>query len=63
MNDSKVPAALIAAKQMSDHNRAEMREIFDRTIKLAERDRLHLRVSREVKPGGINNQRKRTDRA
>lgn len=50
VNDSKVPAALFAAKQMSDHNRAEMREIFDRAIKLAEHDRLHLRVPHEVKP-------------
>jgi AraC-like DNA-binding protein len=34
---------------MSDHNRAEMREVFDRAIKLAEHDRLHLRVPHEVK--------------
>ena len=49
-NDREVPSALFAAKQMSDHNRAEMREVFDRAIKLAEHDRLHLRVPHEVKP-------------
>jgi AraC-like DNA-binding protein/mannose-6-phosphate isomerase-like protein (cupin superfamily) len=43
------PTGLFAAKRLSDHNRAEMREIFDRAIKLAERDRLPLRVPREGK--------------
>ena len=49
-NDTEVHKALFAAKQMSDHNRAEMREVFDRMIKLAEHDRLHLRVPHDVKP-------------
>lgn len=49
-NESVVPTALFAAKQMSDHNRAEMREVLDRAITLAEHDRLHLRVPHEVKP-------------
>jgi len=49
MNDNGAPMALFAAKQMSDHNRAEMREVFDRMIKLAEHDRLHLRVPHEVR--------------
>jgi AraC-like DNA-binding protein len=40
---------LFAAKRLSDHNRAEMREILDRAIKLAECDRLRLRVPHEVK--------------
>ena len=50
VHDSEVPKALFAAKQMSDHNRAEMREVFDRMIKLAEHDRLHLRVPQGGKP-------------
>lgn len=40
---------LFAAKRLSDHNRAEMREIFERAIKLAEGGRLRLRVPREIK--------------
>ena len=43
------PSGLFAAKRLSDHNRAEMREIFERAIKLAERDQLRLRVPHEVK--------------
>jgi len=49
MNDKEDLTGLFAAKKLSDHNRAEMREIFERAIKLAERDRLPLRVPREVK--------------
>ena len=49
-NDSEAPQALFTAKRLSNHNRAEMREVFDRMVKLAEHDRLHLRVPREVKP-------------
>jgi AraC-like DNA-binding protein/mannose-6-phosphate isomerase-like protein (cupin superfamily) len=40
---------LFAAKRLSDHNRAEMRQIFERAIKLAERDQLRMWVPREVK--------------
>jgi AraC-like DNA-binding protein/mannose-6-phosphate isomerase-like protein (cupin superfamily) len=47
--DKADPNGLFGAKRLSDHNRAEMREIFDRVIKLAERDQLRLRVPREVK--------------
>jgi AraC-like DNA-binding protein/mannose-6-phosphate isomerase-like protein (cupin superfamily) len=49
MNDKGDPSGLFAAKRLSDHNRAEMREIFDATIRLAERDGLRLRVPHEVK--------------
>jgi AraC-like DNA-binding protein/mannose-6-phosphate isomerase-like protein (cupin superfamily) len=35
---------------MSQHNRAEMRQIFDHAIRLAERNRLTLRVPHEVRP-------------
>jgi AraC-like DNA-binding protein len=49
MNDKGDPSGLFVAKRLSSHNRAEMRDIFDRTIKLAERDRLRLKVPREVK--------------
>ena len=42
--------ALFTAKRLSNHSRAEMRVAFDRMIKLAERDRLNLRVPHEVKP-------------
>ena len=40
---------LFAAKRLSDHNRAEMREMFDRAMRLAEHDRLRLRVPHEIK--------------
>ena len=43
--------AIFAAPSMSYENRAEMRQIFDRAIKLAEKERLRIRVPREVKPG------------
>jgi AraC-like DNA-binding protein/mannose-6-phosphate isomerase-like protein (cupin superfamily) len=49
MNDKGDPSGLFAAKHVSDHNRAEMREIFDGAIKLAERNQLPLHVPREVK--------------
>jgi AraC-like DNA-binding protein/mannose-6-phosphate isomerase-like protein (cupin superfamily) len=49
MNGKGDPSGLFAAKRLSDHNRAEICEIFERTIKLAERDRLRLRVPHEVK--------------
>ena len=43
------PTGIFAAKRLSAHNRAEMREIFDRVIKLAERDKIRLKVPHEVK--------------
>lgn len=49
MADKGDPSAIFTARRLSTHNRAEMREIFDRTIKLAERDKLRLRVPHEVK--------------
>jgi AraC-like DNA-binding protein/mannose-6-phosphate isomerase-like protein (cupin superfamily) len=42
-------AGLFSAKRLSDHNRAEMREIFDRAIKLADRDQLRVLVPHEIK--------------
>jgi AraC-like DNA-binding protein/mannose-6-phosphate isomerase-like protein (cupin superfamily) len=42
--------SLFAARPMSHQSRAEMCEAFDRTIRLAEHDRLRLRVPHEVKP-------------
>ena len=50
MNDKGSPEGLFAAKRLSSQNRAEMRELFDRAIKLAEQNRLKLRVPPEVKP-------------
>ncbi len=47
---SEPAKALFAARRLSDQNRAEMRAIFDRAIKLAERDHLRLRVPHEVNP-------------
>jgi len=49
MSDREDPTGIFAAKRLSDHNRAEMRQIFERAIKLAERDQLRVRVPREVK--------------
>lgn len=46
-----VPKAIFSAPSMSHENRAEMRELFDRAIKLVERDRLKLKVPRDEKPG------------
>ncbi len=48
--DAEPSKALFAAKPFSEKNRAEMREAFDRAIKLAQHDRLKLRVPTEVKP-------------
>lgn len=42
--------SLFAARPMSHQSRAEMREAFDRALRLAEHDRLPLRVPHEVKP-------------
>lgn len=47
---SEPAKALFAAKRLSEQNRAEMREAFDRAIKRVERDLLRLRVPQEVKP-------------
>jgi len=44
-----VPHALFTARSMSAHNRAEMRAALDHALKLAERNRLTLRVPHEVK--------------
>ncbi len=49
MTDKGDTSGIFAARKLSTHNRAEMREIFDRTIKLAERDKLRVRVPHEVK--------------
>jgi AraC-like DNA-binding protein len=49
MTEKGNAAGLFAAKRLSDHNRAEMREILDRAIKLADRDQLRVRVPHEVK--------------
>jgi len=49
MNGNGELSGLFAAKRLSDHNRAEMRESFERAIKLAEGGRLRLRVPREIK--------------
>lgn len=43
-----VPVALFTARSMSAPNRAEMREAFDHALKLAEHNRLTLRVPPEV---------------
>lgn len=47
---SAAPHALLAAPSMSAHSRAEMRQVFDEAIRLAERNRLFLRVPQAVKP-------------
>jgi AraC-like DNA-binding protein/quercetin dioxygenase-like cupin family protein len=49
--ETNAPEALFAARPLSHQNRAEMRETFDRAIRLADRNRLRLQVPREVKPG------------
>ena len=49
MAEKGEPTGIFAAKRLSAHNRAEMREIFDRAIKLAERDKIRLKVPHEVK--------------
>jgi len=50
MPASDAPHALFTARSMSGQNRAEMRQAFDQSLKLAERNRLVLRVPHEVKP-------------
>lgn len=47
---SAAPHALFAARSMSAHNRAEMRQAFEEAIRLAERNRLVLRVPPAMKP-------------
>jgi AraC-like DNA-binding protein/mannose-6-phosphate isomerase-like protein (cupin superfamily) len=47
--DSGAPAALFAARAMSQHNRAEMRSVFDQVLRQTEHGRLPLRVPQEVK--------------
>lgn len=47
---SAAPHALFAARSMSTHNRAEMRQVFDEAIRLTERNRLVLRVPHPTKP-------------
>ncbi|MBI5767692.1 MAG: AraC family transcriptional regulator [Verrucomicrobia bacterium] len=42
--------ALFTARSMSAQNRAEMQQAFDRALRLAERDRLTLRVPHEINP-------------
>jgi AraC-like DNA-binding protein len=49
MTEKGNAAGLFAAKRLSDHNRAEMREVLDRAIKLSDRDQLRVRVPREIK--------------
>ncbi len=49
MSAPGVPHALFTARSMSAHNRAEMRAAFDQALKLAERNRLVLRVPHESK--------------
>ncbi|HEX7632274.1 MAG TPA: helix-turn-helix domain-containing protein [Lacunisphaera sp.] len=52
MSVAGVPHAIFTARSMSAHNRAEMRTAFDRALKLADRNRLVLRVPREGKLPG-----------
>jgi len=47
------PKAILTAPSMGLEHRAEMRAVFDRAIKLAEKDRLKLHVPHENKPGKI----------
>ena len=51
VTDPAPDKVILTARSMSHQNRAEMREVFDRAIKLAEHGRLGLRVPREAKPG------------
>ena len=44
------PHAIFTARSLGEHSRAEMRAAFDHALKLAERNRLTLRVPHEVKP-------------
>ena len=45
-----IPLALFAARSMGSENRAEMRQAFSDAIKLAEHDRLTVRVPRQTQP-------------
>jgi AraC-like DNA-binding protein/mannose-6-phosphate isomerase-like protein (cupin superfamily) len=47
---SAAPHALFAARTMSSHSRAEMRQALDEALRLAERTRLVLRVPPPMKP-------------
>ena len=49
MSAPGAPHAIFTARSMSAHNRAEMRTAFDHALKLAERNRLTLRVPHESK--------------
>jgi len=49
MTDNGAAQALFAARPLSPHNRGEMRQLFDRAIKLTERNQLPLRVPHDVK--------------
>jgi AraC-like DNA-binding protein/mannose-6-phosphate isomerase-like protein (cupin superfamily) len=49
MTEPGVTHALFTARSMNAQNRAEMRLAFDQALKLAERNRLTLRVPRETK--------------
>ena len=48
--DPPATNALFAAKSLTHHNRAEMRQLLDQAIRAAERGSLRLRVPREVRP-------------
>ncbi len=48
--DSSAPTALFAARSMSQHNRAEMREAFESALRQIEHGRVTLRVPHEAKP-------------
>ena len=50
MTAAGAPPALFTARSMSAQNRAEMRQAFDHVLKLAEHNRLTLRVPHELKP-------------
>ncbi len=49
MTAPSAPHALFAARSMSEQNRAEMRQVFDEAIRLADKARLTLRVPHSVK--------------
>ena len=50
MSAPGAPRAIFTARSMNAQNRAEMRQVFDHALKLAERNRLTLHVPRELKP-------------
>lgn len=51
MSENPAMNALFAAKSLSHHNRAEMRQLLDHAIRQTERGQQRLRVPREVRPG------------